>query len=117
LNDVLVHFIIDQLEAAGIRNLRQVPLPAGEKARIEALVSGKCDAMVITPPEALDAKRQGCSFIVDFADYGLNYALGGLAARRDYVEANQDIIRRIVKAYVECTATAPTAPLMCGSEI
>jgi ABC-type nitrate/sulfonate/bicarbonate transport system substrate-binding protein len=101
LNDVLVHFIVDQLEAAGIPNLRKIPLPAGEKARIEALVTGKCDAIVITPPEALDAKRRGCSFIVDFADYGLNYALGGLAARRDYVEANQDIIRRIVKAYIE----------------
>jgi len=101
LNDVLVHFIVDQLEAVGIRNLRKIPLPAGEKARIEALVTGKYDAMVITPPEALDAKRRGCSFIVDFVDYGLNYALGGLAARRDYVEANQDIIRRIVKACVE----------------
>jgi len=101
LNDVLVHFIVDQFEAAGIRNIRTVPLATGEKARLEALVSGKCDALVITPPEALNAKRQGCAFIVDFADYGLNYALGGLAARRDYVHANEDLFRRIVKAYVE----------------
>jgi len=101
LNDVLVHFIVEKFEAQGIRNIQKVSISGGEKARLEALVSGKCDALVITPPEALNAKSQGCTFIVDFADYGLNYALGGLAARRDYVDANQDIIRRIVKAYVE----------------
>ena len=101
LNDVLVHFALDQFEAAGIRNISKVPLPSGENARLEALVAGKCDAMVITPPTALVAHRRGCAFIVDFADYGLNYALGGLAARRDYVEANEGIIRRIVSAYVE----------------
>lgn len=101
LNDVLVHFIVDKFEADGIRNIQKVPIQGGEKARLEALVSGKCDALVITPPEALTAKRQGCRFIVDFADYGLNYALGGLAACRDYVDSNQDIIRTIVKAYVE----------------
>ena len=101
LNDVLVHFIVNQFEAEGIRNIQKLPIPGGEKARLEVLVSGKCDALIITPPEALNAKKQGCRFIVDFADYGLNYALGGLAARRDYVDSNQDIIRRIVKAYVE----------------
>jgi ABC-type nitrate/sulfonate/bicarbonate transport system substrate-binding protein len=101
LNDVLVRFIIDQFAAAGIRNLRTISLPTGEKARVEALASGQCDALVITPPEALNAKRRGCSFIVDFAEYGLNYALGGIAARCDYIETNEDITRRFVKAYVE----------------
>jgi len=101
LNDLLVHFIVDQLEAAGIRNLRKVPVVGGGRARVEVLLNGKCDALVITPPEALYARRMGCNFVVDYADYGLNYALGGLAARRDYVTGHEDIIRRIVKAYVE----------------
>jgi ABC-type nitrate/sulfonate/bicarbonate transport system substrate-binding protein len=101
LNDVLVHLALDQFAASGIRDISKVSLPAGENARLEALVAGQCDAMVITPPTALAARRRGCAFIVDFADYGLNYALGGLAARRDYVRANEDIIRRIVSAYVE----------------
>ncbi len=101
LNDVLVHFIVDQLEAAGVRNIRKMIVAGKERARTEALLNGQCDALVITPPEALYAKRMGCHFVVDFADYGLNYALGGLAARRDYVEQNEDTIRKIVKAYVE----------------
>ncbi len=101
LNDVLVHFITEQLEADGIKNIRKVAIPGGEKARVQALVDGKCDALVITPPSAFEAKRKGCRFLIDFADYGLNYALGGIAARRDYVLDNEEITRNFVKAYVE----------------
>jgi ABC-type nitrate/sulfonate/bicarbonate transport system substrate-binding protein len=38
---------------------------------------------------------------VDFAEYGLNYALGGIAARRDYVQRQPEITRKFIKAYVE----------------
>jgi ABC-type nitrate/sulfonate/bicarbonate transport system substrate-binding protein len=38
---------------------------------------------------------------VDFGEYGLNYALGGIAARRDYVQQNPAVTRQFVKAYVE----------------
>lgn len=101
LNDVLVHFITEKLEADGIKNIRKVAIPGGEKSRVQALVDGKCDALVITPPSAFEAKRKGCRFLIDFADYGLNYALGGIAARRDYVLDNEEITRNFVKAYVE----------------
>jgi len=101
LNDLLVHFIVDQFEAAGIPNIRKVLIAGRGHRRLEALLNGKCDALVITPPEALYARRKGCNFLVDYSEYGLNYALGGLAARRDYVAHNEDIIRKVVKAYVE----------------
>src|SRR5207244_985804 len=39
--------------------------------------------------------------LVDFAEYGLNYSLGGIAARRDYVQKNPDIVGKFIKAYVE----------------
>lgn len=101
LNDVLIHFITDKLAEAGIKNIEKVPIPGGEQARVEALVGGRCDALVITPPSAFEAKERGCNFLIDFADYGLNYALGGIAARRDYIRENEEITRSFVKAYVE----------------
>jgi ABC-type nitrate/sulfonate/bicarbonate transport system substrate-binding protein len=64
-------------------------------------LSGKVDAVVGTPPECIDAARKGCKYLIDFAEYGLNYALGGIAARRDYVENNPEITRKFVKAYLE----------------
>ena len=68
---------------------------------MKSLVSNKCDAVIITPPEALEAKRQGCHFLVDFAEYGLNYALGGIASRREYIREHEAVTRLFVKAYVE----------------
>lgn len=99
LNDALVNFIIERLSDAGINGLEKEPIPVG--ADEAALVSGKCDAMVITPPESIGAQRKGCNYLIDFAEYGLNYALGGIAARRDYVEKNPEITRKFIKAYVE----------------
>src|SRR5918995_1383759 len=101
LNDALVNFIIEKLSETGIEGLQKEPVPAGGDRQIAALVSGSCDAIVITPPESIEARRKGCNYLIDFAEYGLNYALGGIAARRDYVEKNPEITRKFIKAYVE----------------
>jgi ABC-type nitrate/sulfonate/bicarbonate transport system substrate-binding protein len=101
LNDALVNFVIEKLEILGIGGLQKASIPGGEDKQIEALISGACDATVITPPESIYAQRRGCRYLVDFAEYGLNYALGGIAARRDYVKDNPEIIRKFTKAYVE----------------
>ncbi|HEX2932411.1 MAG TPA: ABC transporter substrate-binding protein [Candidatus Binatia bacterium] len=101
LNDALVKFIIEKLNGAGIKGLRQEPIAPGGEAELEALLSGKCDAVVGTPPECIEAHRKGCQYLVDFAEFGLNYALGGIAARRDYVARNPEITRNFIKAYVE----------------
>ncbi len=100
LNDALVKFIIEKLSAAGVQNLRPEPIPGGGE-ELPALLGSKCDAIVITPPESIDAQRKGCQVLVDFAEYGLNYALGGIAARRVYVERNPELTRKFIKAYVE----------------
>jgi ABC-type nitrate/sulfonate/bicarbonate transport system substrate-binding protein len=101
LNDALVSFIIEKLSQAGIEGIEKEPVPAGGDRQMAALVSGSCDAIVITPPESIEARRRGCNYLIDFAEYGLNYALGGIAACRDYVEKNPEITGRFIKAYVE----------------
>lgn len=101
IGDMLVKFIIAQLSAAGIEGLRAEPIAHGAAAELDALITGKVDAVVGTPPECIDAIRHGCKYLIDFAEYGFNYALGGIAARRDYVERNPEITRSFVKAYVE----------------
>ena len=101
LNDVLVKFVIQKLAAEGITGLHEEAVPAGGDKELAALLNGQCDAIVITPPESIDAQRKGCKYLVDFAEYGFNYALGGIAARRDYVEQNPEVTRKFVRAYVE----------------
>ena len=58
LNDVLVHFITDKLAADGVLNIAKVPIPGGEKARVEALVSGRCDAPAIARTTSSRSKRR-----------------------------------------------------------
>jgi ABC-type nitrate/sulfonate/bicarbonate transport system substrate-binding protein len=101
IGDALVKFVIVKLSAAGIEGLREEPIPHGAAAELEALLNGTVDAVVGTPPECIDAIRHGCKYLIDFAEYGLNYALGGIAARRDYIENNPEITRKFVSAYVE----------------
>jgi ABC-type nitrate/sulfonate/bicarbonate transport system substrate-binding protein len=101
LNDVLVHFVVEQLEKEGRRALRLVPLPSDGRDGAAALLAGDCDALVITPPEAVEAKMRGCSFLIDFAEFGLNYALGGIATRRRTIREAPGVVRKFVKAYVE----------------
>ncbi|MGH7871465.1 MAG: ABC transporter substrate-binding protein [Candidatus Binatia bacterium] len=101
LNDALVKFVIEKLATAGITGLREEPMASGGEAELGALLSGKVDAVVSTPPESIQAHRQGCRYLIDFAEYGLNYALGGIAARRDYVTAHPEITGKFIKAYVE----------------
>jgi ABC-type nitrate/sulfonate/bicarbonate transport system substrate-binding protein len=101
LNDALVQFIIEKLKTTGVQGPEKEPIPPEGDQEIAALLDGKCDAIVITPPESITAQRKGCKYLVDFAEYGLNYALGGIAARRDYVEQHPEITGKFIKAYIE----------------
>jgi len=100
LNDLLVRFIIERFASQGIR-ASAVQLERGGERGAAPLFDGSCDALVMTPPEAVEALLRGCPFLVDFAALGFNYALGGIAARRRTIEASPDLTRRFVTAYVE----------------
>lgn len=101
LNDFLVEFVVNQLAEEGIQGMQLSTGSTSESERTMRLVKGELDAEMITPPEAITAKRQGCSFLIDFAEYGLNFALGGIAARRKYIKENEVTVRKFIRAYVE----------------
>jgi ABC-type nitrate/sulfonate/bicarbonate transport system substrate-binding protein len=100
LNDLLVRFIIERFASQGIR-ASAVQLARGGERGAAPLFDGSCDALVMTPPEAVEGLLRGCPFLVDFAEFGFNYALGGIAARRRTIESSPDLARRFVTAYVE----------------
>jgi len=109
LNDLLVHFIVEQFEAAGIQNVRKVPFAGVGHGCIEALLNGTCDALVITPPEALYARRMGCNFVVDFADYGLNYLSAAWRQAANTSKSTKTLSARSSRrTWKGCTVTEPT---------
>ena len=100
VNDLLVAFIVEELEGGGIHDVGLIPQEGRDRERITHLLQGKCDAAILSPPLAIEAKRQGCNFLIDFAEYGLNFALGGIGARRSYIDQNPEITTKFLKAYV-----------------
>jgi ABC-type nitrate/sulfonate/bicarbonate transport system substrate-binding protein len=100
ITDLLMLFVHQQLQREGIATTL-VPLARGDESQVAGLLRGGPDAIILTPPAAIEAQRQGCHLVVDFADYGLNYSLGGIVARRAYVAAHPDHARAFIAAYVE----------------
>jgi ABC-type nitrate/sulfonate/bicarbonate transport system substrate-binding protein len=102
ITDLLAVFVHDQLSQEGIdTSLMQVSHAGGSRGEVEPLLEKEYDAVVLTPPAAIEAQRKGCHLVVDFADYGLNYSLGGIAAKRSYIAEHPDIARAFVAAYIE----------------
>jgi ABC-type nitrate/sulfonate/bicarbonate transport system substrate-binding protein len=99
LGDLLIRFLVPKLEEQGIPGV-QIVYGSGSQQRIGALLDGSIDAAALSPPTAMQARRQGCRFLVDFADYGLNFTLGGLATTRELIRTQPDLVRRFVRAYV-----------------
>jgi ABC-type nitrate/sulfonate/bicarbonate transport system substrate-binding protein len=100
ITDLLMLYIHEQLQQEGIATTL-VPLARGDETQVASLLRGQLDAIVLTPPAAIEAQRQGCHLVVDFADYGLNYSLGGIVARRAYVAAHPEHAQAFIAAYVE----------------
>ncbi len=101
LNDILASFVIDELKKSGTYPVHVTWVPSEGIEGIALLLAGRCDALVLTPPQAVEAKRRGCAFLVDFAEFGLNYALGGIATRRRTIKKDPETVRKFIKAYVE----------------
>lgn len=99
LGDLLTRFLVGRLEMEGIAGI-QIVYGDGGRERVQGLIDGKLDAAPISPPVAMEARRAGCRFLVDFADYGLNFTLGGIATTRRTIRQQPDLVRRFVRGYV-----------------
>jgi NitT/TauT family transport system substrate-binding protein len=101
ITDILTLYTQEKLGEEGIAGTTLVPLADTNRDQVAALLAGEYDAVVMTPPGCIEAQRRGCHMVIDLADYGLNYSLGGIASSRGYVAANPDLARAFVSAYVE----------------
>jgi NitT/TauT family transport system substrate-binding protein len=99
LGYLLNRFLITQLEPRGIHGLTIVDAGSGRE-RLQQLLKGEIDAAPISPPVAIEARRAGCPFLLDFAEFGLNFTLGGLATTQEVIDRRPDLVRRFVRAYI-----------------
>jgi NitT/TauT family transport system substrate-binding protein len=78
--------------------------------RFAALESGKIQGVMVEVPLTLKAKKMGFRVLADLQMLGLEYQATGIAVTRAMIKSNPDLIRSIMKAYVEAIHYYKTHP-------
>lgn len=90
------------LSSAGLRSSDYQLLPLLEVPNIyTALAAGQIDAGVMSPPTNARAKRSGFVELMNVAKEGPEFVSVAVGTSRSYIRANEDVVRRVVRAYTE----------------
>ena len=90
------------LGTAGLKPSDYQILPLVEVPNIfTALVAGQIDAGVVSPPTNSRAKKAGFKELMNLAKDGPEYVSVAVGTSRGYIVANEDTVRRVVRAYAE----------------
>lgn len=90
------------LGSAGLKTSDYQLLPLLEVPNIfTALAAGQIDAGIMSPPTNARAKRAGFVELMNIAKEGPEFVSVAVGTSRSYLNANEDIVRRVVRAYAE----------------
>jgi NitT/TauT family transport system substrate-binding protein len=90
------------LGSAGLKTGDYQLLPLLEVPNIfTALVAGQIDAGIMSPPTNARAKKAGFVELMNIAKEGPEFVSVAVGTSRSYLKANDDIVRRVVRAYAE----------------
>jgi ABC-type nitrate/sulfonate/bicarbonate transport system substrate-binding protein len=90
------------LNSSGLKPSDYQILPLMEVPNIfTALSAGQIDAGVMSPPTNSRAKKSGFVELMNIAKDGPEFVSVAVGTSRTYIKANEDIVRRVVRAYAE----------------
>lgn len=90
------------LNSGGLKPSDYQILPLVEVPNIfTALSAGQIDAGVMSPPTNSRAKKAGFVELMNIAKDGPEFVSVAVGTSRSYIKANEDIVRRVVRAYAE----------------
>ena len=79
-------------------------------ARVVALVGGSIDASSFSPPDHLAAAKAGMKILFNMRELNVAYQGTGLVTTQRQIAKNRDVVRRMVKAYLESIHLVRTNP-------
>ncbi|HEX9445946.1 MAG TPA: ABC transporter substrate-binding protein [Candidatus Binatia bacterium] len=90
------------LAQAGLKPSDYQILPLVEVPNIfTALAAGQVDAGVVSPPTNSRARKAGFNELSNLAKDGPEYVSVAVGASRAYIKANEDVVRKVARAYSE----------------
>lgn len=82
----------------------------GETTRLAALTGGSIDATVLNPPVYKRAVESGMRVLANMEELGFPYQNSALITTQRFAAKNPDVMRRVVKAFVEGIHLSKTNP-------
>jgi NitT/TauT family transport system substrate-binding protein len=73
----------------------------GEGPRLAALKGGAVDGAMLSGDQRFQAEKLGFHVLIDFSKLPIDYPINGMVARRDFIRAQRDPVKRFVKAWAE----------------
>jgi NitT/TauT family transport system substrate-binding protein len=103
LSDLAARFA---LRAHGIDPERDITMvqTGGPAEAVTAMAGGKIHAAALSPPATLLARKLKFKELLDMSKLEAEYHINGVVTTRKYLRAQEDVVRRFLKAYVEGAA-------------
>jgi len=103
--------VLNMLPRFGLSDKDVTFLQIGDTfARIIAMVGNSADASSFSPPDHLAPQLAGMKIILNMAELNIFYQGTGLVVTQRTIARNRDIVRRMVKSYIEAIHIARTHP-------
>lgn len=71
---------------------------------VQALSSGRADAILVEPALSRDLKRKGFRVLAELSSAKLPFASSGLVVSRQYLQQQPDVVENVLKMMIESTA-------------
>ncbi len=97
----LAHFLLEVTMERVLGAPSEIRWVGGSRPRVEALLDGSIAACTLSPPVAVEAKHAGLPWLYDYAELGLNFAIGGIAASRTTISERPELVAAFLRAYLE----------------
>jgi len=108
-SDFATRFALDRYGLSAGKDVSLLEI-GSQPDRFAALESGKIQGVMVEVPLTLKAKKMGFRVLADLQMLGLEYQATGIAVTRAMIKSNPDLIRSIMKAYVEAIHYYKTHP-------
>jgi len=103
--------VLNMLPRFGLSDKDVTFLQIGDTpARIIALIGNSVDASSFTPPDHLAAQQAGMKILLNMAELNIFYQGAGLVSTQRYIAKNRDLVRRMVKSYIDAIHIVRTSP-------
>ena len=98
--DFVARYALDKLGLAPGKDVTIVQV-GGTSDRLGAVLVGRVQATVLSPPANFIGQKKGLNILADVAKLGLAFQYTGVATSRKFAREQPDIVRRYVRSEVE----------------